>query len=138
VNGLSALRPVLARPEAGAILGAALLWLIFASLGADNGFTTVAGAPHDLAAVELMTTSLMVQADAAMLAAGPQLDAFGRSRTASYRRAFLLAYATRIGQRLTEADRAAAGAARSADATGALVPLLRAQREHVLFFGARF
>jgi simple sugar transport system permease protein len=43
VNGISALRPVLARPEAGAILGAALLWLIFASLGADNGFTTVAG-----------------------------------------------------------------------------------------------
>jgi len=95
------------------------------------GFTTVAGAPHDLAAVELMTTSLMVQADAAMLAAGPQLDAFGRSRTASYRRAFLLAYATRIGQRLTEADRAAAGAARGADTTGALVPLLRAQREQV-------
>ena len=95
------------------------------------GFTTVVGAPHDLDAVELMTTSLMVQADAAMLAAGRQVDAWGRSRTASYRRAFLLAYATRIGQRLTEADRAATGAVRGADTTGALVPLLRAQREQV-------
>ena len=31
------------RPEAGAILGAVLLWAIFAFLGADNGFTSVAG-----------------------------------------------------------------------------------------------
>ncbi len=31
------------RPEAGAILGAVLLWTIFALLGADNGFVTVAG-----------------------------------------------------------------------------------------------
>jgi simple sugar transport system permease protein len=40
---LSTLRPVLVRPEFGAVLGATLLWVIFASLGADNGFITVAG-----------------------------------------------------------------------------------------------
>jgi simple sugar transport system permease protein len=33
----------LSRPETGAILGASLLWLIFAWLGGDNGFTSVAG-----------------------------------------------------------------------------------------------
>ena len=38
-----ALRRVMVRPEAGAIVGTILLWLIFASLGADNGFITVAG-----------------------------------------------------------------------------------------------
>ena len=44
VGGRSgALRRVMVRPEAGAILGTILLWLIFASLGADNGFITVAG-----------------------------------------------------------------------------------------------
>jgi simple sugar transport system permease protein len=36
-------RAILVRPETGAILGTVLLWTIFAWLGADNGFLTVAG-----------------------------------------------------------------------------------------------
>jgi len=36
-------RRVMVRPEAGAILGALLLWTIFAYLGGGNGFLTVAG-----------------------------------------------------------------------------------------------
>jgi hypothetical protein len=95
------------------------------------GFTTVVGTMADLDVVELLSTSLMVQADAAMLAAGKQVDHYGGSRTASYRRSFLLAYATRIGQRLAEVTDAAVASATEADRSGALVPLLRGQEERV-------
>ncbi|MFI0483628.1 DUF2786 domain-containing protein [Actinomadura sp. 9N215] len=77
----------------------------------ELGFSTVLGFPADLAAVEMMFTSLLVQATSAMVHAGPRRDARGRSRTRSFRHAFLNAYAARIGERLREAaNRAAAGA----------------------------
>jgi hypothetical protein len=77
----------------------------------ELGFSTVLGFPADLAAVEMMFTSLLVQSTSAMVHAGPRRDALGRSRTRSFRHAFLNAYAARIGERLREAaDRAAAGA----------------------------
>ncbi|RKS74235.1 uncharacterized protein DUF2786 [Actinomadura pelletieri DSM 43383] len=77
----------------------------------DLGFSTVLGFPTDLAAVEMLFTSLLVQATSAMVHAGPRRDARGRSRTRSFRHAFLNAYAARIGERLHEAaHRAAAGA----------------------------
>ncbi|WP_165964590.1 DUF2786 domain-containing protein [Actinomadura sp. KC216] len=77
----------------------------------ELGFSTVLGFPADLAAVEMLFTSLLVQATAAMVHAGPRRDARGRSRTRSFRHAFLNAYAARIGERLRDAaDRAAAGA----------------------------
>lgn len=73
------------------------------------GFSTVFGFASDLAAVELLFTSLLVQATAAMLAAGSRRDADGRSRTRSFRQSFLTAYAERIGERLQFAtDRATA------------------------------
>jgi hypothetical protein len=77
----------------------------------ELGFSTVLGFPADLAAVEILFTSLLVQATSAMVHAGPRRDARGRSRTRSFRHAFLSAYAVRIGERLRgAADRAAAGA----------------------------
>ncbi|MEV0667589.1 DUF2786 domain-containing protein [Actinomadura luteofluorescens] len=77
----------------------------------ELGFSTVLGFPADLAAVEILFTSLLVQATSAMVHAGPRRDARGRSRTRSFRHAFLNAYAVRIGERLRgAADRAAAGA----------------------------
>ncbi|WP_158581724.1 DUF2786 domain-containing protein [Actinomadura spongiicola] len=77
----------------------------------ELGFSTVLGFPTDLAAVEMLFTSLLVQATSAMVNAGPRRDARGRSRTRSFRHAFLNAYAARIGERLREAaHRAAAGA----------------------------
>lgn len=95
------------------------------------GFTTVAGTANDIDAVEVLTTSLMVQADTAMLAAGRRTDRHGTSRTASYRRSFLLAYAHRIGERLTEADRAVSAAVAESAGGGALVPALRDHGERV-------
>lgn len=66
------------------------------------GVCHVVGFPVDLDVVELLHTSLLVQATTAMAAAGPQRDARGRSRTRSFRQSFLVAYATRIGRRLLD------------------------------------
>ena len=74
------------------------------------GVVTLLGAETDLDVVALLTTSLLVQANRAMLAAGRQVGRDGVSRTRSFRQSFLVAYATRIGERLTTADSAAAAA----------------------------
>jgi hypothetical protein len=67
------------------------------------GFCTVLGFPSDLDAVELLFTSLLVQATTGMVAAGAKIDQRGRSRTRAFRHSFLAAYASRIGERLEEA-----------------------------------
>lgn len=67
------------------------------------GMSTVIGFESDLDAVELLFTSLLVQANAAMLREGAKRDEHGRSRTRAFRQSFLLAYAHRIGERLSEA-----------------------------------
>jgi hypothetical protein len=88
------------------------------------GCVQVMGFPADLEVVELLHTSLLVQAASAMHAAGPQVDARGRSRTRSFRRSFLLAYAWRIGERIREAN-AATEAVADAQRGGDLLPVLR-------------
>ena len=69
----------------------------------ELGLVTVIGFPADLDAVELLFTSLLVQANSAMLRAGAKRDAYGRSRTRAFRQSFLVSYAIRIGERLSEA-----------------------------------
>jgi hypothetical protein len=71
------------------------------------GFATVIGAEPDLDGVELLVTSLLVQANRAMLAAGRQTTRSGTSRTRSFRQSFVVSYATRIGERLDTASSAA-------------------------------
>jgi hypothetical protein len=112
----------------------------------DVGLATVVGFAADLDAVEVLFTSLLVQANGAMLRAGARQDAYGRSRTRAFRQSFLVSYAVRIGERLAEAaehatqeaaaeQQAAAStgaAADSAHGTGtALVPFLAARRQAV-------
>jgi hypothetical protein len=92
------------------------------------GFTTVLGDEVDLEIVELLATSLLVQATRAMVSAGSQTTRSGRSRTRSYRQSFLIAYATRIGERLTTARDA--GAAAVSD-PGRLLPVLAAREQVV-------
>ena len=93
----------------------------------ELGFSTVLGFPADLTAVEMLFTSLLVQATSAMVHAGPRRDARGRSRTRSFRHAFLNAYASRIGERLREAAVEAADGA-AAEAGGKdLLPVLAAR-----------
>ncbi len=84
------------------------------------GFTTVVGFEADLEAVELLYTSLLVQAEGAMAKAEAAQRAGGRKRTKTFRQSFLAAYAHRAGTRL----RAAAEQATAESGTAAEVDLL--------------
>jgi Protein of unknown function (DUF2786) len=84
------------------------------------------GRDDDRAMVEELYTSLLVQATAAMHRAGPKHDPFGRSRTRSFRHAFLVAFAARIGVRLRDTVAATVDAV-AAETGTALVPLLAAR-----------
>lgn len=66
------------------------------------GFSTVVGFEADLEVVELLYTSLLVQATTAMTKAEAAQRKGGRKRTKTFRQSFLAAYAHRIGDRLAE------------------------------------
>jgi len=85
----------------------------------ELGFTTVFGFDGDIDSVELLYTSLLVQANRAMAQAEPGGGKAGKARLKAFRRSFLIAYAVRIGERLRAAT---AGAAEEAGA--ALLPVL--------------
>jgi hypothetical protein len=96
----------------------------------NMGFSTLFGFASDLDAVEELFTSLLVQATGALRREGSKHDRAGRSRTTRFRRSFLVAFATRIGQRLSEAVDATVDAV--SDETGtALVPVLASRDEAV-------
>ncbi|MFF9408889.1 DUF2786 domain-containing protein [Streptomyces anandii] len=67
------------------------------------GFSTVVGFEADLEAVELLHTSLLVQATTAMTTAEAAQRAGGRRRTKTFRQSFLASYAHRVGARLAAA-----------------------------------
>ncbi|MFF1871790.1 DUF2786 domain-containing protein [Kitasatospora herbaricolor] len=69
----------------------------------EFGFCTIVGFDADLDGVELLYTSLLVQATAAMHKAGSRQHLDGASRTKAFRQSFLVAYAARIRERLTTA-----------------------------------
>ena len=97
----------------------------------ELGMSAVVGFQADLDAVELLFTSLLVQANAAMLRAGAKRDAYGRSRTRAFRQSFLIAYATRIGERLSQATEHAEQQAATASSGHDLLPVLRARQQAV-------
>lgn len=83
------------------------------------------GTPLDVEQSELLFTSLLIQATRAMADAGHR-RAGSFDRSATFRRSFLTAYATRIGERLEEADRS------TTSTYGAeLVPLLQREADAV-------
>ena len=91
---------------------------------------TIVGAELDLQLTELLSTSLLVQANRAMLAAGKHFGRRGESRTRSFRQSFLMAYAQRIGERLQATAEATQAAVPEADA-GRLLPVLSKREEQV-------
>ncbi|MGV9809092.1 DUF2786 domain-containing protein, partial [Micromonospora chersina] len=93
----------------------------------DLGFATVLGFPADLAAVELLHTSLLVQATAAMLRGRGERRAGSGRRTKGYDESFLNAFALRIGERL----RAATATAAEERADDRLLPVLAARSDAV-------
>ncbi|MFB7472196.1 DUF2786 domain-containing protein [Kitasatospora sp. NPDC056184] len=109
----------------------------------EFGFCTVIGFDADLDGVELLYTSLLVQATHAMQQAGARQHLDGASRTKAFRQSFLVAYAARIRERLAEAterttSEAAAGRHLREDGTAEqlvpdtrLLPALKARTEAV-------
>jgi len=102
----------------------------------ELGFTTVFGFDTDIDAVELLYTSLLVQANRAMAQAEPPGGRAGKARLKAFRRSFLVAYAVRIGERLQEAAAAmladARGRAGAADTAGPdLLPVLASRDAQV-------
>ena len=95
------------------------------------GFSTAIGFPADLDAVELLFTSLLVQATTAMMQAGSRTDGYGRSRTRSFRQSFLTGYASRIGHRLAEATGTQTTKAATEPAGRHLLPVLAARNAAV-------
>ncbi|MBU2669826.1 DUF2786 domain-containing protein [Actinoplanes bogorensis] len=89
----------------------------------ELGFSTVFGFDADIDGVELLYTSLLVQANRAMARDEPGK---GKARIKAFRRSFLVAYAVRIGERLAEVTRTAI--AGQAD----LLPVLRNRDVQVL------
>jgi len=82
------------------------------------GFCTVVGFAVDLEAVELLHTSLLVQATAALTEATRRRGSGRHGRTRAFRQSFLLAYAHRIAQRLAAATADATSAVLADDADG--------------------
>ena len=93
----------------------------------DLALVTLLGFESDLVAVEMLFTSLLVQANRALLAAGRDDR---RARQRGFRSSFLSAYAVRIGQRL-EACTSAQVAVVDADEGGRLLPVLAARVDAV-------
>ncbi len=92
-------------------------------------FVTLFGFDHDVAAVELLYTSLLAQATTSMIRHGSVQDNTGQSRTRSFRRSFLQGFAHRIGIRLQEVTAAEEQAAVASSAS--LLPVLAGRQEQV-------
>jgi Protein of unknown function (DUF2786) len=119
-----------ASPKAGllAVVGAAnsvrSIW------DEDYAFMTLVGFESDIDSVQVLFTSLLMQASRAMLAKGRIRDARGHSRTRSFRQSFFVAFAQRIHERLVTA----AGQARQSaeqDTGRDLLPILAGRRDEV-------
>jgi hypothetical protein len=101
-----------------------------------HGMATAVGMAIDLQLVEMLFTSLLVQATRALTEAGnirrdePGYRSGRPNRSPSFRRAFLYSYANRIGERLEESG-ARAGAAASSSHGAELVPVLAKRAEAV-------
>ena len=92
------------------------------------GIANLVGVPADVAATELLFTSLLLQAAQALSAA--ERAQGRRSASRSFRRSFLLGYGHRIGERL-QAARQRATAAAAAEHGVDLLPVLRSREAAV-------
>ncbi len=102
-----------------------------AVMAPELGMVTVFGFPADLDISELLFTSLLTQATSSMVAAGRSVDRTGTSRTKSFRRTFIIAFALRIGERLREAAEVATEDAR-VEMGGSFLPVLASRHEQVV------
>jgi hypothetical protein len=88
---------------------------------------SIVGHESDVDVVQILVTSLLVQAGRAMAVEGRATTSGGRSRSRSFRQSFLVAYAGRIGERL----RSSAEAPGEVVADARLLPVLAARASAV-------
>ena len=91
---------------------------------------TLVGFEADLESVDLLFTSLVMQASKSVLAKGQIRDGRGRSRTRSFRQSFYVAFAQRIHERLEWAAHQAREGAEQ-DLGRSLLPVLAGRRQEV-------
>ncbi|MEU6219974.1 DUF2786 domain-containing protein [Streptomyces sp. NPDC047022] len=91
------------------------------------GFSTVIGFEPDLEAVELLYTSLLVQATTALTKAEAGQRKGGRKRTKTFKQSFLAAYAHRVGDRLRAAAEGQVAQTSEDRSAGELLPVLAAR-----------
>lgn len=96
-------------------------------LESEVAMSSVIGYPTDLEAVELLFTSLLVQAQRGLAEASRAAPPGSRTRSQSFRAAFLHGFTGRIGERLSEVNRLAYADAQS----GTFLPVLRSQSEAI-------
>jgi hypothetical protein len=101
----------------------------------DLHLSSVVGLPDDLDAVELLFTSLLVQAQHGLAEAARGAPPGSQPRSQGFRSAFLAAYAQRIGERLAEINQHVFSAA--AGQSSAFLPVLRSQQDAIDDFMAR-
>ncbi len=102
------------------------------SLFAHKGrFASVVGYESDLDAVEMLFTSLLVQAVNEVLRHGSQVTEWGENRTQSFRRSFLYQFAWTVRERLAEVTDLARADASEARGDSVL-PVLVHREEEVL------
>ena len=122
--------------NARAILGIEheLLWQMVEDrsfLEFDGRVASVVGYESDLDAVELLFTSLLLQATTEMLAHGSQVTEWGENRTRSFRRSFLYQFGWTVRERLEAArDRARGEAVRTHGES--MLPVLASREDAVL------
>jgi hypothetical protein len=92
--------------------------------------STIVGFADDVVAVEMLFTSLLVQAQTALAEAAKHAAAGTRTRSQSYRSAFLFAYTERIGQRLHEINDSVIAEA-EAEHGSSFLPVLRSRDDNV-------
>jgi hypothetical protein len=88
--------------------------------------SSVVGFANDVAATEMLFTSLLVQAQVAMQAAATSAPPGARARSRSFRAAFLTAYAHRVAERLAEINDYVVAAA-EAETGSSILPVLAAR-----------
>jgi Protein of unknown function (DUF2786) len=96
----------------------------------DLGLVSVVGFAPDVAAAEVLFTSLLVQSHAAMLAEAANAPPGARTRGRSFRSSFLFAYACRIDKRLADVN--VEVEAEAAESSGSdLLPVLAARADAI-------
>ena len=95
-----------------------------------HSMSSIVGFAADVMTVEVLYTSLLVQAESALREHARSAPPGSRARSRSFRSSFLMSYAQRIDARLTEVNRRVASDA-VAEHGDALLPVLAARQDEV-------